>query len=548
MNLFNVVAKLLLDSSEYEEGMRHGEKTAKSFGDHLKGGLAVAGKVAAVGIAAAGAAAIKLGKAALESYADYEQLVGGVETLFKENADQVVKYAQNAYKTAGLSANDYMETVTSFSASLLQSLGGDTAKATEYADLAITDMSDNANKMGSSMESIQNAYQGFAKQNYTMLDNLKLGYGGTKSEMERLVTDAERLNSSFRATRDANGKLTLSFGDIVEAIHIVQDDMGIAGTTAEEASRTISGSVNSMKAAWSNLVVGLADDQADFDTLVNNFVDSAVTAGENIIPRVQVILKGLGNLLTSASSTLVPMVVTTITDNLPMIVESGIQIIVALAGALVQAIPQLVAAIPQIFDAIVNGFRAQWPAIQQAGVELLSMLGNGIMSMLGNIGVIAQNVVTTIWNKLIGLGSMGWNWGSDLMSNFIGGIQAWWGNLVATVSNIASVVRSYIGFSEPEKGPLSNFHTYAPDMMKLFAKGIEDNSGLIEDAFNDTLDIQSPAVNSGISTPASVPAKAKEIILNITQTLDGAVLARNQYRYNLDEADRHGDNLVNAYA
>ena len=218
----------------------------------------------------------------IQAYANYEQLVGGVETLFKESSDMVQAYAKNAYKTAGLSANAYMETVTGFSASLLQSLGGDTEKAAKYADMAITDMSDNANKMGTSMESIQYAYQGFAKQNYTMLDNLKLGYGGTRSEMERLLKDAEALTGV---------KYDISnLADVYEAIHVIQTELGITGTTAQEAATTIQGSFNAMKASWENLLVALADPEADFSAIFGEMVDSASTLLANAIPI-------LGNLL-----------------------------------------------------------------------------------------------------------------------------------------------------------------------------------------------------------------------------------------------------------
>ena len=218
----------------------------------------------------------------IQAYANYEQLVGGVETLFKESSDMVQAYAKNAYKTAGLSANAYMETVTGFSASLLQSLGGDTEKAAKYADMAITDMSDNANKMGTSMESIQYAYQGFAKQNYTMLDNLKLGYGGTRSEMERLLKDAEKISG---VKYDIN-----NLSDVYDAIHVIQTELGITGTTAQEASTTIQGSFNAMKASWDNLLVALADPEADFSAIFGEMVDSASTLLANAIPI-------LGNLL-----------------------------------------------------------------------------------------------------------------------------------------------------------------------------------------------------------------------------------------------------------
>ena len=254
------------------------------------------------GIAATSAGLAGLTAAAVKGYAEFQQLVGGVETLFKTSADKVKKYAQDAYKTAGLSANEYMSTVTSFSASLLQSLGGDTEKAADYAHQAIIDMSDNANKMGTDMSMIQNAYQGFAKQNYTMLDNLKLGYGGTKEEMVRLINEAAKLDKSVKAN-------DMSFGNIVKAIHAVQNEMDITGTTAKEAATTISGSVGMMKASWSNLVTGMADKNADIDKLTDEFIDSLMTVGDNLIPVIKTALKGAGKFIKKASKDLVPEVV-----------------------------------------------------------------------------------------------------------------------------------------------------------------------------------------------------------------------------------------------
>ena len=251
------------------------------------------GKSVAIGLGAVGTAVGFIGKQAVASYADYEQLVGGVETLFKDNADAVIANASRAYTSAGLSANDYMQTVTSFSASLLQSVGGDTVKAAQMADMAITDMSDNANKMGTSMEMIQNAYNGFAKQNYTMLDNLKLGYGGTKEEMARLLADAEKLSGQ---------KFDLSsYADIVDAIHVVQTEMGITGTTAKEASSTISGSIASTKSAWENLMTGLADSNANIPQLVGNVLSSGTTVLKNIIPVAKQVLASIPEAISEIS-------------------------------------------------------------------------------------------------------------------------------------------------------------------------------------------------------------------------------------------------------
>lgn len=349
MNLLDLFVKVGVKDEASEN--------VETLSGKFKNGLAAAAKVGAAAVGAAATGIAVLTKNALNNYAEYEQLVGGVDTLFKDSSAKVQKYAENAYKTAGLSANEYMDTVTSFSASLLQSLGGDTETAAEMANVAITDMSDNANKMGTDMTSIQNAYQGFAKQNYTMLDNLKLGYGGTKEEMQRLIDDANALNA-------AQGNLTDysidSYADIVSAIHDVQTEMGITGTTAKEASTTIQGSVLSMKSAWGNLLVGIADDNADFKTLTEQFVDSLVTVGENIIPRINVILGGISQLVTSASTTIIPMVITTITDNLPALLQSA----VALVGTLGQG----------IIDSL--------PAITQAAIDILFFLANGLIDNL----------------------------------------------------------------------------------------------------------------------------------------------------------------------
>ncbi len=256
------------------------------------------------GVKRLGTALIDVGKQSLASYAQYEQLVGGVETLFKNSANEVQKYAAVAYKTAGMSANEYMSTVTSFSASLLQGLGGDTAKAAKIADMAIIDMSDNANKMGTSMEMIQNAYQGFAKQNFTMLDNLKLGYGGTQAEMARLINETGVMGKAFKAT--AKNVKEVPFDKMIEAIHKVQQNMGITGTTAVEASETVEGSVNSMKASWSNLLTAIADDNADMGKSVDEFVDSTATAAKNVIPRIRQIVDGIKKLIGSLTTDVFP--------------------------------------------------------------------------------------------------------------------------------------------------------------------------------------------------------------------------------------------------
>lgn len=351
---------------------------------------AVKASAAAVGAASAGVAA--LGTACINAYADYEQLVGGVETLFKDSADTIQTYADNAYKTAGLSANEYMETVTSFSASLLQSLDGDTEKAAAAADLAITDMADNANKMGTAMESIQYAYQGFAKQNYTMLDNLKLGYGGTKEEMQRLLADAEKLSGV---------KYDLSsYADIVEAIHVIQTEMGITGTTAKEASTTIQGSVASMKAAWANLMVGMADDTQDFDLLLSNFIESIGTVADNLLPRIGIVIEGMGKLVAGLAPEIASALPTLTNELLPNLVELGVQSISALVQGIQENGDSLAAGALSIVGTLAEGIAELLPMVADTAASLVVSLADGLTESLPDIIPIAIETISTLVENL----------------------------------------------------------------------------------------------------------------------------------------------------
>ena len=351
---------------------------------------AVKASAAAVGAASAGVAA--LGTACINAYADYEQLAGGVETLFKDSAETIHSYADNAYKTAGLSANEYMETVTSFSASLLQSLDGDTEKAAAAADLAITDMADNANKMGTAMESIQYAYQGFAKQNYTMLDNLKLGYGGTKEEMQRLLADAEKLSGV---------KYDLSsYADIVEAIHVIQTEMGITGTTAKEASTTIQGSVASMKAAWANLMVGMADDTQNFDLLLSNFIESIGTVADNLLPRIGIVIEGMGKLVAGLAPEIASALPTLTNELLPNLVELGVQSISALVQGIQENGDSLAAGALSIVGTLAEGIAELLPMVADTAASLVVSLADGLTESLPNIIPIAIETISTLVENL----------------------------------------------------------------------------------------------------------------------------------------------------
>lgn len=606
MNLLELVATLSLNSSSYEKGLNQAESQANSFGSKVGNGLKNLGKITAAGVGAAAAGIGKLAKSSIEAYGDFEQLKGGVETLFGLGGQSLQEYANStgrvvdevldewmalttgerivmnnatkAFQTAGLSANQYMETVTSFSASLVQSLKGDTAKAAEYADRAVIDMADNANKMGTDISMIQNAYQGFAKQNYTMLDNLKLGYGGTKEEMARLIGDASKLTDvqeKLGVTVDAS---SMSFGNIVNAISVMQESMGIAGTTAKEGAETIQGSIGMLKAAWENFVTSFGEDGDFFDSTIEDLSKSVSAVVKNIVPRLGKILEGIGNslgmivpviteqlpalidsllppLLDAAVSlfeglvqalpsllqslidvlpgvvntilevlmnnlpilidfglqmlvtlsngiaqalpTLIPqitnvllVIINTILNNIDLLADAAVSLMVGLGEGLVAAIPMIIEKIPEIIERIFQALVENGPELLKAGAELLLNVWMGIVNSLGKLLQVGVEIVQKVKEGVKQKIEDAKNWGKDLIANFTSGIKEKWNNLKNTVSDVAQSVKNFLGFSEPEEGPLSNFHTYAPDMMDLFIKGIKDNKDRLISAVSDAFDFE----------------------------------------------------------
>lgn len=423
-------------------------------------------KIAQIGIAATSAITgviTGIVTAGVKAYAEFEQLEGGIQTIFGKDADIVMKNADNAYKTAGVSANEYMNGVISFSASLKQAVGGNTKEAAKIADMAFSDMSDNANKMGTDMESIQNAYQGFAKQNFTMLDNLKLGYGGTKTEMERLLYDAQKISG---VKYDIN-----SLSDIYKAIHVIQTEMKITGTTQKEAMSTISGSFNMLKKSWENLITGLGRDNVNFDELTDGLVESVVAVCNNIIPRIKSVLFGTGKLIYALIDKIIPNIfselgvsvgsqlpeilkllkntitnivnaldenldiildfvdivfsglvsealnslpklanmigytITYITQilivNLPQILECGLKIVIELIQGISDGLPQLLDMFPIIIENISNILTENLPTILETGIQLLTTLIQGIAECLPKLIPTAVDVILTITENLI---------------------------------------------------------------------------------------------------------------------------------------------------
>lgn len=426
-----------------EEAAKSGRQAQEASGGYtvfknVLANLASSAIGAAVnGLKNLGSAVLNVGKQAIEAYSQNEQLVGGVQTLFKDSAGIVQDYANNAYKAAGMSANEYMDTVTSFTASLIQSLGGDTKAAAELGNTAVQDMSDNANKMGTDIGSIQQTYQSLARGNYAMLDNLKLGYGGTKAEMERLMSDAEKLTGEHYTIGD--------FGDTVKAIHAVQTQMGITGTTAKEASTTIEGSMNAMKASWQNLLAGMSDSGANMDGLIANLVDSVNTFAGNIMPRIAPLINGMVtaavqllpqavNMLTSqllplitaqvpnivsglsqvvqaivaalpqimsALTAALPQIVEALLTLLPQLIDAGMQMLTSLIQGITEALPTLIAMLPTIVQQAASVVLANLPLIIQAGVQLLLALVNGIVEALPQLIQMLPGIVMQITDVLL---------------------------------------------------------------------------------------------------------------------------------------------------
>lgn len=448
MNLFELFVKIGVDDQA--------SRQVSDISSKLGNGLKTAAKVGTAAVAAAATGITALTTAAVNSYAEYEQLVGGVETLFGKSADTVMKYAESAYKTAGLSANEYMATVTSFSASLLQSVGGDTEKAADYANRALTDMSDNANKMGTSMELIQNAYNGFAKANYTMLDNLKLGYGGTKEEMARLIKEAAAMTDVQKELGIAVDATDMSFGNIVNAISVVQKNMKITGTTALEAGRTISGSVGSMKAAWENLLTGLADGNADIKSLIDDLVITIVGDGTeanlgvlgNILPAVEMAINGIG--------TVVEKTAPIISEKLPGIVQDVIPSLLSASASLISG---LVSAIPSLIQVLL-----------QQGPIIIKDFANSMMTTLPEIINVAKGIITTIIDGIV-------KNTPDLLSNGVKMLADFSANLRKNLGTIVDAgIDTLLKFVDGIVEAMPDLIAYIPEIVSNIANIINDNA------------------------------------------------------------------------
>lgn len=478
MNLLDLAVKITCDDQASGE--------VDKIGDGIKNKLGVAAKAGVAAVAAVGTATIAIGKTALDAYSNYEQLVGGIDTLFKASSGKMQQYAANAYQTAGVSANRYMEISTSFAAALISSLGGDTEAAAEMANTAITDMSDNANKMGTSLGTVQEAYQSLARGNYEMLDSLKLGYGGTKEELNRLLDDAEKYAAAQGEVRDFSID---SYADIVEAIHIVQDEMGITGTTAEEAASTIEGSVNMAKAAWGNWLAGLGNEDADMGALTDRLVRSVVTAGENIIPRFGMIMSNIVTTVTTyapqvgaaimsgisrldftsigrTASDITLTLVDGIVQNLPMLASAALQIVMALGQGLIANGPQILASLGQLLLQLANFTIQNVPNILDAAVQFFGMLVQGIAQN-------APTIIATLVSLLGQLIAQVISWAAQMLGQAISAGAQFLSGLAGQLSQVPGRVAGFLaGVISTVIGWVAQFASNATSAASQFASNL----------------------------------------------------------------------------
>ena len=510
-------------------GEEAGRSAGSRAGSAFSGALGAAARVGAAAVGAAAAGISALTTQAVNSYADYEQLTGGIETLYGDAASQMMQYAADAATSTGQSMNAFMDAAIGSSAAMISSLGGDQQRAAELTNQAMIDMADNANKLGTDMETIQASYANFSRGNFTMLDSLALGFSGTREGMQDLLAQAQEI-SGVEYNID-------SYSDIVEAIHVVQDEMGIAGTTMAEANGTIQGSIGQLTASWANLITGLADPSADLNSLIAAVVTNAGTALTNLIPVITNALGGMAQaigtlapviaaslpglvqqivppLLVAASDivqslvqgiiavlpTLAPVaadlvvfLATFIVENLPALISIAIEIILAVVQGITDALPQLipaaVSAVLQICEALTNPDMIV--QLVDAALRIIVALGEGLIMAIPTIVEQIPTILINIIEAFAQLGPMllsdAAEWGGDLIDGLISGISNGISYVQDAVAGVAQGIRDFIGFSEPEKGPLSNFHTFMPDMFDLLTKGVEEGTPEFEATLNRTL-------------------------------------------------------------
>lgn len=535
MNLLDLFVKITVDNSDVDRGLGETSSRAETLANKLKGGLAIAAKVGAAAVAAGGAAIVAVSKQAMAAYADYEQLVGGAKLMFGEAYDFIADKAANAYKTVQMSQNDYLQQVNGFATGLKTALGGNEQAAAELADRIINAEADVVAATGNSQEAVQNAFNGIMKSNYTMLDNLQIGITPTKEGFQEVIDKVNEWNT-------ANGRATAyqieNLADCQSALVDYIEMVGMQGYAANEAASTIQGSVASMKGAWSNLLVGIADENADFKTLTSNFVDSLVAVGANIIPRVNVIIQGLTQLITQASQTIIPLVVQTLLENLPSIIAAGMDLIMALVNGVLDNIDLLVDCVLELIDVIVDKLIENLPKLIDGGIKLTVALANGLIkavpdllskipqiiyaivnglvSGIPDVMEVGKNMVRGVWEGIKGMGDWLWNCVKGFFGGIVDGVENFLG--IASPSKVFAGIGGFMA-----EGLGEGFD----DQFKDVKKAIESNMNF--DAANASINVFGNVQRQvgGVAAAAQTAQSNNDRSIHLTVVApDGKELAR----------------------
>ena len=527
MNLMDLFVKISVDDQASSQ--------VEAIGSKLKSGLATAAKVGAAAVAAAGTAIVAVGKQAIEQYAEYEQLVGGAELMFGDAYDFVAEKAKNAYSTVQMSQNDYLRQVNGFATGLKTALGGNAQAAAELADKIVNAEADVVAATGASQEMVQNAFNGIMRSNYVMLDNLQLGITPTKEGFQEVIDKVNEWNAANgRATNYVIDNLADAQSALVDYIEM----QGLQGYAANEAADTIQGSLASMKSAWENLLTGVADDNADFEGLINNFVDSLVGVGENIMPRINTVIKGLTQLITQASQNIIPLAVETILQNLPSIVSAGMDIVMAIVNGILDNIDLLIDCIIDLIDVVVDKLIENLPKLIEGGIKLTLALASGIIKAIPQlvaklpqlitsvirglndgfrrIDEIGKNIVIGIWNGIAKMGDWLWNQISSFFSGIVNGVKKLLG--IASPSKVFAGIGGFMA-----EGLGEGFDS----QFKSIKKNIE-NSMNFEDAnasINVSSNFQNQVGNFAVPTQNAQNNNYRSINLTVVSP-DGKELAR----------------------
>lgn len=550
MNLMDLFVKISVDDQASSQ--------VETLSGKLKSGLATAAKVGAAAVAAAGTAIVAVGKQAIEQYAEYEQLVGGAELMFGDAYDFVAKKAKNAYSTVQMSQNDYLRQVNGFATGLKTALGGNAQAAAELADKIVNAEADVVAATGASQEMVQNAFNGIMRSNYVMLDNLQLGITPTKEGFQEVIDKVNEWNA-------ANGKATNyvidNLADAQSALVDYIEMQGLQGYAANEAADTIQGSLASMKSAWQNLLTGVADDNADFEELVNNFVDSLVGVGENIIPRINTVIKGLTQLITQASQTIIPLAVENLLQNLPSIVAAGMDMVLAIVNGILDNIDLLIDCVLELVDVVVDKLIENLPKLVEGGIRLIIALSVGLIKAIPQLVEKIPEIILALVEGFAAGASQILEVGKNIVRGIWDGIKAmasWIKNKVTGFfSGIVDSVKGFLGINSPSRV----FAGIGKFMAEGLGDGWDSQFSKVRSDIENGLDFDAESIGLNVKT-FSQPAfsqmqpalamsgyggyanQSQPITIPITLELDGAVLARKTYSYNQSENDRHGKSFV----